>query len=532
VTWLDIDPASGDIPADGALEFTITFNAAVLDLAPGTYTANITITEIAASGQKPVGTSANTLGVLTIPVTITLAPREGTLTIIATTAPSEAGDGVFSYTSTLADLDGLSLSTSGGTASSGALTVLRGSYSLTQVASEGWALDSMSCTGDTDSGSTFDLDSGTIVLDLDPEEAMVCTFANRRDEDFIREVTQSAIRSFMAARADQLLTNSPELASRIRGSRMTATPNRFAADYQDGRFSANMSASLSAIRQAAEGSGAHMPGDEQFNLDGETGFASIDVWAQAIYTSIDDDRAGLNANSTFGLYYLGVDMMASENVLVGALLQWDHAETVTGTYRSTVSGDGWMAGPYVAARLAENVYLDARGAWGRSENDVNPIGLYTDAFETSRWLVEANLSGEMRSGNWRLSPQIGIAYFNEEQDAYTDTLGFLIPSQEITLGRINAGPELAYRISNAEGGYFEPYVRLTALWDYDDTDVYNAAGNLQGIGGLRADARFGVTAELPNGGLISGEVGIIGLGLGHFEANNAMIRIRMPLSME
>ena len=532
MTWLDVDPTSGSIPAEGSLEFTITFNDGVLALAPGTYTATITITETAAAGQKPTGMSANTLNVVPIPVTIQLQPREGTLTIIATTAPSQAGDGVFTYTSTLAELDGLSLSTVAGTASSGAMTVLRGSYSLTQTTSEGWALNSMSCTGDTDNGSTFDLDTGTMVIDLDPEESMVCTFANRRDEDFIREITQSAIRSFMAARADQILTNSPELSGRMRGSRMSATPNRFAADYADGRFSADLSTSLSAIRQAAENGQPQMPGATQFNLDGQTGMASLDVWAQATYTSIDDNRAGLDASSTFGLYYLGVDMMASEDLLVGALLQWDHAETVTGTYRSEVSGDGWLAGPYMVARLAENVYLDARGAWGRSENDVNPIGLYTDAFETSRWLVEANLTGEMTSGNWRLSPQIGIAYFNEEQDAYTDTLGFLIPSQEITLGRINAGPELAYRFLNAEGGYFEPYVRLTALWDYDDADVYNAAGNLQGIGGLRADARFGLTAELPNGGLISGEIGIIGLGLGEFEANNAMLRIRLPLSME
>tara|TARA_R110002073_G_scaffold34954_1_gene102885 strand:+ start:5111 stop:14044 length:8934 start_codon:yes stop_codon:yes gene_type:complete len=532
VTWLDIDPTSGSIPAEGSLEFTITFNAGVLDLAPGTYTANITITETASSPQKPLGASANTLNVVTIPVTITLQPREGTLTILATTAPSQAGDGVFTYTSTLAELNGLSLTTLGGNASSGALTVLRGSYSLTQTTSEGWALNAMSCSGDTDSGSTFDLDTGTMVIDLDPEEVIVCTFANRRDEDFIREITQSAIRSFMAARADQILTNSPELSGRMRGSRMSATPNRFAADYADGRFAADLSTSLSAIRQAAENGEPQMPGSTQFNLDGQTGVASLDVWAQATYTSIDDNRAGLNASSTFGLYYLGVDMMASEDLLVGALLQWDHAETVTGTYRSEVSGDGWLAGPYMVARLAENVYLDARGAWGRSENDVNPIGLYSDVFETSRWLVEANLSGEINSGNWRISPQIGIAYFNEEQNAYTDTLGFLIPGQEITLGRINAGPELAYRFVNAEGGYFEPYIRLTALWDYDDADVYNAAGNLQGIGGVRADARFGLTAELPNGGLISGEIGIIGIGLGEFEANNAMLRIRLPLSME
>ena len=532
VAWLDIDPTSGAIPAEGSLEFTITFNDAVLDLDPGTYTANITITEIASTPQKPLGASANTLNVVTIPVTITLQPREGTLTIIATTAPSQAGEGVFTYTSTLAELNGLSLSTVGGNASSGALSILRGSYSLTQAASEGWALNAMSCTGDTDSGSTFDLDTGTMVIDLDADETMVCTFANRRDEDFIRQITQSAIRSFMAARADQILTNSPELAGRMRGSRMSATPNHFAADYADGRLSADLSTSLSAIRQAAESSEPQMPGQTQFNLDGRTGLASLDVWMQANYTSIDDNRAGLDASSTFGLYYLGVDLMASENLLVGALLQWDRAETVTGTYRSEVSGDGWLAGPYVVARLAENVYLDARGAWGQSENDVNPIGLYVDSFDTSRWLLEANLTGEINSGNWRISPQLGIAYFSEDQDAYTDTLGFLIPSQGITLGRINAGPEIAYRFVGAEGGYFEPFIRLTALWDYDDADVYNAAGNLQGIGGLRADARFGLTAELPNGGLISGEVGIIGLGLGDFEANNAMIRIRLPLSME
>ena len=532
VAWLEIDPTSGSIPAEGSLEFTVTFTAGILDLDPGTYTANITITETGTTPQKPLGASANTLNVVTIPVTITLQPREGTLTIIATTAPSEAGEGVFTYTSTLAELNGLSLSTSGGTASSGALTVLRGSYSLTQAATEGWDLNAMSCTGDTDNGSTFDLDTGTMVIDLDPDEAMVCTFSNRRDEDFIRQITQSAIRSFMAARADQILTNSPELAGRMRGSRMSATPNHFAADYHQGRFSADLSTSLSAIRQAAESSEPQMPGQTQFNLDGQTGIASLDVWVQAVYTSIDDDRAGLDANSTFGLYYLGVDMMASENVLVGALLQWDHAETVTGTYRSEVSGDGWLAGPYVVARLADNVYFDARGAWGQSENDVNPIGLYVDSFDTSRWLLEANLTGEINSGNWRISPKLGIAYFNEEQTAYTDTLGFLIPSQEITLGRINAGPEIAYRFIGSEGGYFEPFIRLTALWDYDDADVYNATGTLQGIGGLRADARIGVTAELPNGGLISGEVGILGLGLGDFEANNAMIRIRLPLSMQ
>tara|TARA_R110000868_G_scaffold13892_1_gene64601 strand:+ start:47162 stop:54469 length:7308 start_codon:yes stop_codon:yes gene_type:complete len=531
VPWLVIDPTSGDIPAEGSLDFTITFTDAVLALEPGEYTATITITEIEAPAGKFSGTRANSLAVLQIPVTITLASREGTLTIIATTSPAPAGDGTFVYASSLAELDGLSLATSGGTASSAALAVPIGAYTLAQAAPEGWRLDSISCVGDTDSGSTYDLEQGSMVIDLDADESITCTFANQRDEDFVRMVTQSAIRSFMVARADQILTNTPDLSRRMRGSRTSATPNHFAADYTEGRLSADISTSLSAIRQAAESSEPQMPGQSRLNLDSEVGAASLDVWVQANYASVDDNRAGLDSSSTFGIYYLGVDMMASENLLIGALLQWDHAETVTGTYRSQVEGDGWLAGPYMVARLYENVYLDARGAWGRSDNTVDPLGLYVDDFETTRWLVEANVSGEISAGNWRITPRAGLAYFSEEQASYTDTLGFFIPSQEITLGRFNAGPEFAYRFVNSEGGYFEPYLRVTAVWDYDGADVYNAVGALQGIGGLRADARLGLTAEMANGGRISGEIGVMGVGEGEFEANNAMIRVRLPLSM-
>ena len=223
--------------------------------------------------------------------------------------------------------------------------------------------------------------------------------------------------------------------------------------------------------------------------------------------------------------------MASENMLVGVLVQFDHAATTTGEWRSRVEGDGWMVGPYMVARLGEAAYFDARAAWGRSDNTVNPIGLYTDAFETDRWLLEAHLIGDITRGNWRISPEIGLAYFSETQDAYTDTLGIYIPSQDLTIGRLNVGPEIAYRFEREGGAYIEPYVHLNVVYDYDDADVFNLSGQLQSLGFMRGDARLGINAELGNGGLISGEVSILGLGEGEFEANSAMIRVRLPLSL-
>jgi hypothetical protein len=531
VNWLDIDPTSGSIPASGSLNFTATFNNNVLSLPPGTHTATISIVETAGTPQKPGVSSANSLQTITIPVTVTLAPREGTLTIIASTAPAAAGEGVFDYTSDLPVLNGLSLSTQGGTASSAELTVLGGTYTLTQSVVEGWRLDSISCVGDTDAGSTIDVSARELVIDLDPTEAMICTFANVRDEDFIRGITQSAIRSFMAARADQILTNSPDVSRRLRGDRSSATPNNFSAEAQGGRVQASLSTSLSAIRNSVKNSQPRMPGETVTDPSNGTGWSSLDVWFQARYSSVEDNRAGLEAESSFGLYHLGADMLVSENLLVGGIIQFDEAETVTGDWRSRVEGSGWMVGPYMVAKLDENVFLDVRGAWGQSDNTVNPIGLYTDEFETDRWMVEANLVGDMHDGNWRVSPGVGVAYFSEEQAGYTDSLGITIPGQEITIGRVNAGPEVAYRFETPEGGFWEPYVSVDAIWDYDDADVFNAAGSLQGLDSFRADARVGFNAEFANGGRISAEVAVHGLGEGDFEASSGMLRVRLPLSL-
>jgi len=531
VAWMTIDPTSGSIPASGSLNFTIAFTSAVLDLGPGTYAANITITEVPGPTNRPRG-DASHAGPIVIPVTITLDPRDGTLTIVTTTAPAEAGDGTFNYSSSLAALNGVSHTTVGGTASTAGLTVLRGTYTMTQATTEGWALDSMSCTGDVDGGSTFDVATGTMTIDLDATEVMVCTFANRRDEDYIVGITTAAIRDFMAQRADQILSNGPRLNRRFRGDRASATPNNFAADFRDGRFNANFSTSLSAIRREVESNQPSVPGQYSTNLNNGTGLSTLDVWVQANFSSIEDDRAGLDSETSFGMYYIGADFLATENIMLGALMQFDSAETITGALNSEVEGDGWMAGPYVVARIDENLYLDARASWGGSENTINPIGLYTDDFETDRMLLEANLAGDIEIGNWRIRPEMGVAYFKETQDSYTDTLGFVIPSQEITLGRFSAGPEISYRITDSEGGFIEPYLRMTGMWDYDDAEVYNAAGNLQGLGTFRADARLGINIEMSNGSLISGEVSMQGIGVGDFEANSAMIHFRLPLTMD
>lgn len=61
-------------------------------------------------------------------------------------------------------------------------------------------------------------------------------------------------------------------------------------------------------------------------------------------------------------------------LLIGALMQFDFADETSGALNSDVEGNGWMAGPYLSARLTDNLFFDARAAWGRSENTISPFG--------------------------------------------------------------------------------------------------------------------------------------------------------------
>ena len=73
-------------------------------------------------------------------------------------------------------------------------------------------------------------------------------------------------------------------------------------------------------------------------------------------------------------------------------------------------GEGFMVGPYITARLSDNLYIDARYAVGSWDNTVSPPGSYRDDFETDRELFAGSLIGDFEltvCGVFR--PALGLA---------------------------------------------------------------------------------------------------------------------------
>lgn len=266
----------------------------------------------------------------------------------------------------------------------------------------------------------------------------------------IVEITQEQIAGFMLGRANNLASNQPGLIRFLDGSGC-------------GNFNANATAAAGSI----------------------SGCVSQDnFWAEV--------TSSWGSGNSYTLGTLGAHATINPNLIVGGMLQLDHAKDDT----NNASGTGWMVGPYFAARLAEQpLFFEGRLLYGESSNSITPLGTYTDSFSTERWLAQLKVQGEIVTERVTWSPSLALMHTTDSQRAYTDSLGNTIPGQSIGLTQINSGIDFRMPI-----------------------DV--ATGNLQLSGGLAAiySATHGGNADFEGGR------GRINMGLDWNSGNGSTIR--------
>ena len=255
----------------------------------------------------------------------------------------------------------------------------------------------------------------------------------------------------------------------------------------------------------------------------QTGFG---LWAEGTWARVDDDTA----ESDFGLLYVGADYRFNAGLVVGVIAQFDRMDETDNTNGFAIEGKGWMAGPYIVARLSSNLIFDARGAWGRSDNEVSPFQTYTDDFEGERWLVRSRLTGDFKFGAVHVAPHVGVIYFEEEQKAYTDSNGNLIGAQTVELGRLTFGPKVSTSFSRPDGTTIAPFVAVQGIWDFKRTDQVNIDTGfaVTGTDKVRARAEAGLSVRLPQGVSITGEGFYDGIGADGYNAFGGSVKVGVP----
>ena len=501
--------ADGSLAAGAACEIRVTVRA--------TGSGPLTNTTSALESSLPDAPAA------TATLTVTAAPAGGTVTFEV----NSDTDGAFGFSSAEPGLT-TSLEISGGTGSTGALPVATaGSHSVTVTAPAGVRLTAIACD-DTD--STADMSAATVSVTVDASEDVTCTITARSPV----EETVETINRFLTRRADLILSSEPDPSRRFdrlkRGSGNTG-PISFSNDdlkallpftAQGGNGDYGFSTSLPQARRAIASAALAL------GPDGDIAYVEnhrFDAWFEAQYKEFD---AGADRRGDFGIAYAGVDYLLTPDVLVGALVSFDTMEETTDT--GAVSGDGWMAGPYMTARLAPSLYFDGRLAAGESDNRISPFGVYTDEFPTGRWLSMASLTGEFQRGDWTIRPHASLSYLEERQKSYVDGVGATIPGRTVRLGQFKIGPAFTGRFEGAEGRFYSPYLKVDAIYNVGDTTgVTPAEANDAEVEGWRARVKAGVSMTTEHGTRLSLGATHDGLGRSDFETWGLTFELSVPI---
>nr|WP_255598712.1 Ig-like domain-containing protein [Hasllibacter sp. MH4015] len=210
-------------------------------------------------------------------------------------------------------------------------------------------------------------------------------------------VAEEVIRDFLGARSLALLAAQPDLAGLLSN------------DGPSGNIQVTRGQGIVQMRTGTEGP----------------------IWAalDAQWSDLDGFETAYT-HLTFGSH-----MYLQDETLLGVMLQLDHAASGEGL--AEIEGTGWLIGPYYVARYGD-VDLDARLLWGRTENEISPIGTYTDRFATERILATVNLSGEVELERVTLRPLIGWSYVDDRSESYIDALSNPVAAQRVRLSQLEA----------------------------------------------------------------------------------------------
>lgn len=369
-------------------------------------------------------------------------------------------------------------------------------------------------SGGTASWSTGLLDTGTYeIVARYPGDA---THAGSVSDALVQEIfdysdrTLEEIAAFLEARANILLANMPSAQrrfARLKGQAPSiSSPGSILMSYlpilvSGGTLSG--SASLAQIEALA--------GNEQQSR--------LDAWMEGTFGLLSTNAS----RGQFGIVSMGADYLLSEDVLIGGYFQIDHLAQHSVAGVATTGGTGWLAGPYLTARLAEHLYFDFTVAGGRAENRVNPSGTYEDFYGSTRFLVQATLQGEWSVGDWTFEPAASGSWFSETTDAYVDGLGVTIPATSIEQAQFTAGPGVRHVMTMSNGARLATHMRADIVSSYKHSMLTPWSSSVHGrVSG-------GVDIGLTRGGALAFSLNHDGLFSGESRSTSVNVRFTAPL---
>lgn len=448
------------------------------------------------------------------------------------------GNGTFTFVGSGATAFNRPVTTSGGKGTF-KLDVNTGALRITETnLPKGFTLEKIACNGGSPKN---DLANRRVDLDVNSGAEITCTFTNRN----VGGPTTTIIRNFLNRRAEHLTgdTGRPRLIERRRSFAAPSLKDTLGlhggGSLKDGQAGYRTSLGRAfGDRTAAKAARYGLnPGDYGVEAGSSRHRSGLDIWSEGRLNYFETDGAN-GTSGHFGVVRVGADYLLTPSFLVGFLAQYDRLSEDGAGY--SISGHGFMVGPYVEYEVSKGLYFDAKALWGTSTNDVSPFDTYTDEFSTTRWLLAARLTGSWsyatsHQSAWHFSPRAEIAYFSEESETYTDSNNVRIDGQRVNLGRVKVGPEISYRYTTREGTRIEPRVSAKGLWAFGSgtarnlDPAFSSSVSERPVDDFQMQFGGGLVIEDPSGVRLDIEGSYTGLAGNDTRSAGGKVNVTIPL---
>jgi Bacterial Ig-like domain/Autotransporter beta-domain/Cadherin domain len=348
------------------------------------------------------------------------------------------------------------------------------------------------------------------------------------------EDTMKVIATFMQSRASHILANQPDISNFVSGSnkggggplgnlQLNGNEDILTLSFATSRSKLMAQANRTAALALGARNGLEEAGLSDSVQPGRAG--SYDIWTQ-----VNGSRSNTSAaDSSLWVGHFGAHYFVSNDVLVGAALQLDWADETNALPGSRADGNGWMFGPYIAGRVpGQSILYEVRASWGRSDNTVSPLGTYSDSFETERWLVSSKISGSYKLDDWTVSPEAGVSWFEEQQQAYSDSFSSLIPEQIVSLGEFKFGPNFTYDVKLEDGTTIQPSFGVLGVKNFGIKRGILTQGLALGTNDLRARLNAGITMTNSHNWNLALAGFYDGLGIDDYKLWGGNLQLKVP----
>nr|WP_256483868.1 putative Ig domain-containing protein [Aliihoeflea sp. 40Bstr573] len=196
------------------------------------------------------------------------------------------------------------------------------------------------------------------------------------------------------------------------------------------------------------------------SVDGATnaGSSLFNIWVDGALLAHHNEENGGKWGS-FAMVSLGADYLLSERALLGLSFHSDRMVDPTDE-DATLTGNGWLTGPYASFEIGKNLFWDTSLLYGGSSNDIE-THFWGGSFDTRRWLFDSSLEGQWQLDDITvLTPRLRAVYLSEEAKDYAvrNAAGDLIELDGFTQEqlRVSLGAEIARTFELENGTLVTP----------------------------------------------------------------------------